>query len=339
MDANSKWYENNKDLYLKFKNSIQEIIERNMDASEVPYQSIEGRLKTKESFLEKCVRKSYNQPTEAMDIVGIRIIAYTLADVKKIGEIITSTFRVDKDNSGDKSAKMDANQVGYLSVHYIAEYGEDRLVLNENTVFKNLKFEIQIRTILQHAWAEIEHDKGYKFGGKLPNEIGRRFSLAAGVLEMVDREFQNLSDEIDRHSKNIKIEADRGNLSIPIDSKSLYQYISSKFGEIEKTEGSLRSQKIFKELHLYGIEILSDLDELFSDSSVEIIHSLIASKGAKSDINFVSIIRYAMLIDDAEKYLDTAWNRSWSGIPKIYVNIMKENNIDINLSKYKISLI
>ena len=56
---------------------------------------------------------------------------------------------------------------------------------------RRLNASVQIRTVLQHAWAEFEHDIRYK--GVVPDEhafdLDRRFTLAAGLLGLADREF------------------------------------------------------------------------------------------------------------------------------------------------------
>ncbi len=54
--------------------------------------------------------------------------------------------------------------------------------------------EIQVRTVLQHAWAEIEHDIQYKSASVIPAEIRRRFMSLAGMLEIADRESQAIQD-------------------------------------------------------------------------------------------------------------------------------------------------
>ena len=65
----------------------------------------------------------------------------------------------------------------------------ERMVLRENKAFEGLKCEIQIRSVLQHAWAEIEHDLGYKSELTIPKEVRRSFSRLAGLLELGDKEF------------------------------------------------------------------------------------------------------------------------------------------------------
>jgi hypothetical protein len=67
-----------------------------------------------------------------------------------------------------------------------------------------MKFEIQIRTILQHTWAEIEHDLGYKTQNSVPNHIRRKFSILSGTLELIDGAFIDIKDSLNEYVKVIK---------------------------------------------------------------------------------------------------------------------------------------
>ena len=86
----------------------------------------------------------------------------------------------------EKSNKADTLQLeerfGYQSVHYLVALKEDRTSLSEYLQYKGLIAEIQVRTILQHAWAEIEHDIQYKSSETIPQPIRRRFMQLAGLL-------------------------------------------------------------------------------------------------------------------------------------------------------------
>ena len=105
------------------------------------------------------------------------------------------------------------------------QLSERRLGLAECKKYRDLRCEVQVRTLLQHAWAEIEHDRNYKFSGVLPHEIRRRFYLVAGVLEMMDREFDRLSGDIDEYVERMENEVSAGNYNLSIDSKSVEQYM------------------------------------------------------------------------------------------------------------------
>lgn len=83
----------------------------------------------------------------------MRIITYFSEDVDKIASIIQSEFEVDEHNSVDKRIKLDPVRFGYLSLHYVVKLNSTRVRLSEYIIFKDLKVEIQIRSILQHAWA------------------------------------------------------------------------------------------------------------------------------------------------------------------------------------------
>lgn len=97
--------------------------------------------------------------------------------------------------------------------------------------FQGLVAEIQVRTILQHAWAEIEHDIQYKAVSTLPAEIRRRFMTLAGMLEIADREFQGLHDEDVRIREAARASVAAGRLAdVEITPDALKSYLDGKLG-------------------------------------------------------------------------------------------------------------
>lgn len=81
--------------------------------------------------------------------------------------MITGSFNIDEKNSLDKKILLASDQIGYRSVHFVCDLGAQRSGLPEFKDLGGLKFEIQVRTLLQHAWAELAHDRNYKFSGTL----------------------------------------------------------------------------------------------------------------------------------------------------------------------------
>lgn len=126
------------------------------------------------------------------DLAGVRIIAYFPSDVDKIVPLIEKEFNIDSKHSMDKRLSSDPAIFGYASVHFVVGFRPEMLKLPEYALFDKMKCEIQVRTILQHAWAEIEHDIVYKSPGKIPFRVRRRFACLAGLLEIADREFESL---------------------------------------------------------------------------------------------------------------------------------------------------
>jgi len=90
---------------------------------------------------------------------------------------------------------VEEERFGYQSVHYLVRLSNARAALPEYQRFAGAITEVQVRTILQHAWAEIEHDIQYKSSAAIPRDIRRRFMALAGMLELADREFQAIQDE------------------------------------------------------------------------------------------------------------------------------------------------
>nr|WP_278259577.1 hypothetical protein [Nocardioides convexus] len=123
---------------------------------------------------------------EITDQVGVRVITYVHADVQAVADLLADEATViDDRDMGQETASE--GRFGYASRHLLIDVeGMDRIA------------QIQIRTVLQHAWAEFEHDIRYK--GTIPDEhvpdFDRRFTLAAGLLELADREFSTIRQRI-----------------------------------------------------------------------------------------------------------------------------------------------
>ncbi|CCU81185.1 RelA/SpoT [Halanaerobium saccharolyticum subsp. saccharolyticum DSM 6643] len=198
-----KWYEKERHKYLNLKAEVEVILREALKENDITFHSIESRVKSVNSFRNKALREKYENPVkEITDLVGIRIITLFEKEIHQISDIIKDLFKIDYERSEDKSDLLDADKMGYKSIHYIAELSSDKIAATELEGFAGVKFEIQIRSILQHAWAEIEHDRNYKFKGKLPKYLQRRFYALAGMLEIADREFNTLSEEVENFRKN-----------------------------------------------------------------------------------------------------------------------------------------
>lgn len=197
-----KQYDDKYRIYQSFLAEIEHQIVSILKTSQIVCNAITSRLKTRESLMGKIDRKQnkYADLAEITDIAGVRIITYYAEDVDKIAEIIESEFVVDRENSIDKRESLEPDRFGYCSVHYVVSMSEERVALRECQAYKGMKCEIQIRSVLQHAWAEIEHDIGYKSEIAVPKEMRRGFSRLAGLLEIADKEF----DDIRRSLANYK---------------------------------------------------------------------------------------------------------------------------------------
>jgi ppGpp synthetase/RelA/SpoT-type nucleotidyltranferase len=157
---------------------------------------VSGRAKTSESLRGKFRRKRYRNPSrEITDLIGVRVITYYGDEVDGIATRLREQLQINAAESVDKRLGLGLQQFGYRSVHLIVRLKRGS-ALNENEKFlQSHWFEIQIRSILEHAWAEIEHEVVYKSGIVQPKAILRRFASLAGTIELLDSEFLSLREE------------------------------------------------------------------------------------------------------------------------------------------------
>jgi len=297
------WYIEQRPTYKRLASKVESLLSEVFEMEDISYHIINSRAKELDSVREKTLKGKYDKPIEQIqDFAGIRIITYVEDEIGQICDIIEKTFNIDKVNSSNKSDELGLDKVGYKSVHYIASLDEDRLRLPEYKQYIGKCFEIQVRTILQHAWAEIEHDRNYKFAGKLPTDIGRRFKILAGVLEMADREFNNISNDIDAIAKGTLESTMKGDLNIPINSTTLNQYLTTKFSSVFQDKHKLiptTSVDIVNELEIFGVNTLSELDKIISK---DIEPALIKLRNKGNDIYELGLVRRILIVHDYDKY-------------------------------------
>jgi len=199
-----RWYEANAGRYGAFAAEIERILRFNLDAQTVVCQSVSHRTKTLESFTEKCLRPAkddgrhfkYHAPLDQItDVAGVRVVTYLSDGVAQVERVLRNALRTD-----GPEAQVGANDPavpGYRGVHYLVEMSTDRLALPEFAGYRGLRAEVQIQTVLQHAWAEIQHDIMYKGDTLTPAPVRRRLVALAGMLELADAEFRQVSHDLD----------------------------------------------------------------------------------------------------------------------------------------------
>lgn len=220
-------YESLFPVYQKYTNRLKQLLDQLLIANNIPFHIIEGRAKSVSSFSDKIHRpgKNYNNPlSEIRDLSGLRIILYYTDDVSRVSEIIDRELKVDTDNSIDKADLLEPDQFGYLSIHKVICLDKKRKEMSEWSAYRNLYAEIQIRTVLQHAWASISHRLQYKRESEIPASFRRKLTLLSGLLEIADNEFSELQEEITSAREDIssRIKAKDSALLLNLDSLTEY---------------------------------------------------------------------------------------------------------------------
>lgn len=218
-------YERQQKNYQELEKYVSVILKKAVDNADIEVMAIESRVKKPASLQKKIELKGekYNSLSDITDILGTRIICFFSDDVDKTAALIQNIFDIDTENSVDKRAVLNPDSFGYLSLHYIVSLPENK---NHPKELAGLKFEIQVRSILQHTWAVINHDLGYKTEFGVPKSITRDFSRVAGLLEIADDQFVAIRNNINNYSREIKEKiADNKADNVLIDIVSLREYV------------------------------------------------------------------------------------------------------------------
>lgn len=299
--SHEAWLESVLPNHERLTQAVVSIMESVLREQKIDYLAVSGRTKAKKSALEKISRKGYANPiTQMTDLSGIRIVVYFESDVKKVSKIIHEAFCVDESNSSNKDVSLSTDKIGYRSVHYVCDLGSGRENLPEHKGLGKLKFEFQVRTVLQHAWAELAHDRNYKFSGKLPQEVERKLYLYAGLLEIADRGFDETALEIDKYAESLRDKASHGDLDIEITSLSLRAFVEEwvKNNNVDLGDSIKRLDVsvLVRELSEFGISKISELAAIVPEKYA----SVLVSNAVETSI--YGVVRDWMIISDWRKF-------------------------------------
>jgi len=262
---------------------------------------VESRVKTLESFLEKIEHKKYyDAPFERIkDLVGLRIVTYYQDEVERVRSMIEREFIVDEDHSVDKSASLEADRFGYRSLHLIVSLAPPRSALPEWRPYVGLPAEIQVRSILQHAWAVFSREFDYKAPSQAPDALRRKLFQLSAQLEGADQDFTTLRLRSEEIAKEYHADVTQGQLELPLDLDSLRAFMEQhvrpqewerlgvragmhSFPMLTQTFQSAGLKILLRVLQEIGLTRLSEFERLFPEFQaaepflrrfVEIIHA------------------------------------------------------------------
>lgn len=186
--------------------------------------SVSGRVKTPEGLQQKIARpeRTYTDLWDITDLAGFRVITYFEDSIQHVARTIEKALDVDFANSVNKLKSDDHQKFGYRSLHYVCKWPD-----LPNRPVPNARFEIQIRTVLQHAWAEIEHDIGYKATEEIPGLFRRRFSQVASLLEVADREFVAIREGLLAYEESVTSAGPQASDDLPLDQITLRSFLET----------------------------------------------------------------------------------------------------------------
>lgn len=201
MDASqiaTKWKEEEpklKDLGEKVVSFLKDALYKKEMHPEISF-----RTKEIQSLIKKIQRKSKEKSytyDDLRDKLGVRVVCPFLSDLDIVDSIINTSFIVRKVEK--KKEQIDFNRLDYQSNHYDVSIKADVIDFDDS----NFIFEIQVRTMNQHAWANSAHILYYKQDIVLPDEMKHRIYRLLSLYELADEEFSKVNEYLKSHKNDI----------------------------------------------------------------------------------------------------------------------------------------
>ena len=297
-------------------------------ANDVEVTVVEARVKKRDSLIGKLVRKGHKYHTidDITDLVGIRIITLFNDDVDRVASYMEQMFEVDWNESIDKRKMHQMDSFGYNSLHYVCRIPTYLFQDTSHPELNDIRFEIQMRSTLQHAWAAMEHDIGYKSEIETPPEYMRMFGRLAGMLELADEEFSRIRISVATYRRRMEALIKAGKLSeVSLDGDTFRSYIAQKpFDKLMRRIAAINQGEIqemsfepfFPLLKEAGMQTLQDVEDFIKENE-EDAYKFAMSQLADTDIDIIAstvglqnLLIVATLKDGGGK-LNMAWKQSW----------------------------
>lgn len=308
-----------KQLFMDFQDDLEDIIPTLLKTRKIETANIAFRIKSEESLRKKIQFKhKYQQLTDVTDLVGCRVITLFETDVEAVLQALESEFELVELVDKRKKSVNDYVDFGYNSLHVILKMSKARCALVEYKRYEDIRFEVQIRTALQHAWGEIEHGLGYKSDFEIPMQIRRKLTRIAATLELIDEEFETIRQEVAEYDRSFdKIEKI---LKTDINKNTLIQYyetgaqirafnqsLTEAYGlELVEDSGFISRLKIVQRLQFLGFRYIHEMDEFIQTHQAPL--RVIADKWMEimrgKSLNVYTVLLYTILLASAREAAD-----------------------------------
>lgn len=269
-----------------------DLLRQELNEQGIYVTAIEYRVKKEKSLAGKLEIKGakYKTIEDITDLVGLRVITFFSDEVDKVAAIVKRIFDIDWQDSVDKRKLHELDSFGYNSLHYICR-------LKELQASPQIRFELQMRTALQHVWSTITHDTGYKGDVKIPREYLRQFSRLAGMMELIDDEFSRLRLVLNDYRRQMQSLVKSGHLDeVPLSAGSFRSFLDLQpFRRLNMRIAAVNQAEIYPAslmsflpvLESFGFETLGDVQHFIDDNSDD-AYQLAISQLAITDLDILS---------------------------------------------------
>ena len=281
-------------VFEQLKTVVLSQLHRCLDEHNLLVSGLEARIKTETSLSGKLELKGYKYHTldDITDILGARIITFYSDEVDLISALVEKLFEIDWENSVDKRKMLETDRFGYLSLHYVCRIPQNLYYDSSMPELNQIRFELQMRSTLQHVWANMYHDMGYKSDVEIPVEYQRNMSRLAGMLELADEQFSRIRREITDYRRNVQSLVASGNFNeVPLNGDTFRSYLELKpfhrlaekialINQAELYEDSL--MPYYKVFYLLGMRTIGDIEKMrneYGDEAFQLASLQLAGTG------------------------------------------------------------
>ena len=286
--------------FAAMKEVVVSTLEKCLSDNNILVTAVGARVKTEESLAGKLELKGHKYHTldDITDILGARVVTFYIDEVDKIAALVESHFDVDWENSVDKRKILAKDSFGYMSLHYICRIPRELYSNPEFPELNDIRFEIQMRTTLQHAWANMNHDTGYKSGVEIPSQYSRAIVRLAGLLELADEEFCNIRRGINEYRRKVEGLVQGGDFDqVELNADSFRNYLSmNPFAELLQQISDINQAEVQQVNGMYFLEpllqflkmkTLGDIESMKSEYS-EAAYQLALHQFSGTDLDIIS---------------------------------------------------
>lgn len=292
-------YQESMPVFLIMQEVVEKAIKERLEENNIYVTALESRIKKEKSLAGKLELKGgkYKDISGLTDILGVRIITFYSDEVDKIAALVDGLFDVDWNESVDKRKMHDLDSFGYNSLHYICSIPKSLYDDPQHPQVNTFRFEVQMRTALQHVWATLDHDTGYKKGVEVPREYLRNLNRLAGMLELVDEQFSKIRSDITNYRREVQSLVSSGNFEdAPLDGDTFRTYLKlGPFDKLNRKIAAINQAEIneispmpyLEVLKFLGFKTLGDVDKMLNDNADDAYQMAVHQLG-NTDIDIIS---------------------------------------------------
>lgn len=297
----AEYYDVNQQRFARLLEEVNFALVAAVHAGGIKTHTITARVKERDSYLDKAERINAAESASIRDVVGLRVVCLFLSDLPRLREVVEGTFEVLEVD--DKVEGGDVTSFGYMSVHYICRLPDSHSGPRYDDL-KGVTFEIQCRTVVMDAWANVSHYLAYKGEASVPGHLRRDFNALSGLFYVADQHFELFFSEAigsrTRAAEQVANREDQG--GIPINLDTVLAYLSSKYPDRRKPSPDDASELVEELADLEGYDTIADLDKVLSSVDEAVLryeqHNPPATR--KKQYAAVGLARMALAIADPD---------------------------------------